>query len=190
MQQRSGNAPLVLHAMSLQRILTDYVQLTSNGSSSYQLAQQLRPAIVSLLNTVDQHSLPGSINERSLRARGPSQLQPATAIPVGPTAARAYSPAPWQQDQPQVDTGTAVFQYKLPANEPTLQPHSSRLSQRSTGNLPSKGTPARMPARHGVSLPQVLCRCRQLNHATCRVASDASHCFQTPFPGLAAMPPL
>ncbi len=159
LQQRSGNAPAVLHAMSLQRVLTDYVQLTSNGGSSYQLAQQLRPAIVSLLNAVDQHSLPGSINERSLRARGPFQSRPALALPVGPTVARGNSPAPWQQDQPQVGTGAAVLQYTSSATEPTLQPRSSLLLQRSIGDSPSKGTPARMSARHGVSLPQVLCRC-------------------------------
>lgn len=158
LQQRSGNAPVVLHAKSLQRVLTDYVQLTSNGSSSYHLAQQLRPAIVSLLNTVDQHCLPGSINERSLRARGPVQLQPASALPVGPTPAQGNSPAPWQQGRPQVDTGATVLQYTSSASEPTLQPHSSLLLPRSIGHSPSKGTPAGMPARHGVSLPQVLCR--------------------------------
>ena len=117
---------MVLHVASLQRILSDYVQLTSGGiSSSQQLAQQLRPAIVSLLNAVDQHALRDSSRGYGVRTLAPSQCEPGAAEKAGIAASRHgqdSSSVPWQQ----------IFAVRPPLHNsvslagclPVLQPHS------------------------------------------------------------------
>eukprot|EP00208_Stichococcus_sp_RCC1054_P001134 CAMPEP_0206147716 /NCGR_PEP_ID=MMETSP1473-20131121/34342_1 /ASSEMBLY_ACC=CAM_ASM_001109 /TAXON_ID=1461547 /ORGANISM="Stichococcus sp, Strain RCC1054" /LENGTH=256 /DNA_ID=CAMNT_0053544781 /DNA_START=226 /DNA_END=993 /DNA_ORIENTATION=- len=158
LQQRSGNAPVVLHAMSLQRILSDYVQLTTSGNCSHHLAQQLHPAIVNLLKLVEQHSFPGygisqHANVGKLQAfHRPvgSHLVPTAHQPASQGCKGMGLRSQQHQCQHQQQAGVSQHAEVSPARStPALHTLSPPAGSNAQGALA-----ALSPSDHGVSQPQ------------------------------------